>query len=244
MRFVRVFAVACALLAGAPHAAGAADMPAAGATAIDAKTACATDFAATKVDGDPNAVVARARNLGGPFTGTITAYGADRMWTATVDRAALVDLRYGGREASVTVRADAPIEGLEYTPAWASCTFRAGTVPRRGYSGYEARDVERPVLIGGNPQAVERTTCPHPYVQPSVIRPFEPTYQGTARGTVRVAVALDERGVPQFTRVLGTADPSLNASAVNAARQSEYRGAIFRCKPVPSGYEFNVEYAQ
>jgi hypothetical protein len=243
MRFVRVLAVAltCALLAGALHAADAADTPAADVTAIDAKTACATEFSATKVDGDPNAVVARARNLAGPFTGTITAYGADRMWTATIDRSALVDLRYGGREASVTVRGDAPIEGLEYTPAWASCTFRAGAVPR---SGYQARDVARPVLSGGNPQAVERAICPHPYVQPSVIRPFEPTNPGTVGGTVHVAVALDERGVPQFTRILGTPDASLNASAVNAARRSEYQGAIFRCKAVPSGYEFNVEYVR
>jgi hypothetical protein len=237
---IAAVALACAVMTATSQTVNAADVPAANATAIDARTACATEFSATTVAGDPNAVVVHARDLPGPFTGTITAYGTDRMWTATIERAALVSLRNWGREASVMVRADAPIEGIVYAPAWASCTFYAGA---RNRNGYDAPDIDRPTLTAGNPQQVERATCEHPYAATKVVRAFEPTGNGRAApGTVSVAVALDERGVAQFTRVVFSADPLLNGSAADAAKRSQYSGAVFRCKPVPSGYEFTVEY--
>jgi len=230
-----------AMICGAAARANAADTPGPGAAAVDSKTACATTFAATKIEDDPNTVVARALDLAGPFSGTITAYGVDRMWTATIERAAVVAKRYGGREASIDVRADAPIEGLVYAPAWASCLFYAGVRPR---TGYEAPDVARPLLTIGNPLPVQRASCDHPYVEARVTEAVEPTGPGGLRGLVSVAVALDERGVPQFTRIVSSAAAMLNASAADAARRSRYANAVFRCKPVPSGYEFNVEYPE
>lgn len=236
MPISRVYAIlmGSAIMASALSAVAAENPP-----AVDANTACAGEFVATTIDGDPNAVVARALNLAGPFAGTITAYGADRMWTATIQRSALVDKRFGGREASVTVRAEGPIEGLVYAPAWATCTFHAGARPR---SGYEARDVERPVLVVGTSEPVERTNCDHPYVSPTVLHAIEPVGVENVTGEVHVAVALDERGVPRFSRIAVSSAPILNIPATNAAMHSQYRGAIFRCKPVPSGYEFSVAF--
>jgi hypothetical protein len=184
-------------------------------------------------------VVAHARDLAGPFTGTITAYGAERTWTAAIDRSAVVEPRYGGREFSLILRADAPIEGIEYTPTWAPCTFHAGT---SAPSGYEPRVAERPTFTVSNPQPIERAACAHSYVAPKVTRAVEPASPGPGGGTVTVAVALDERGIPRYTRVIGPRDAFLNPSAVNAAKRSEYQGAVFRCRPVPSGYEFTVQY--
>jgi hypothetical protein len=202
--------------------------------------ACASELYATKVAGDPNVVVVRAIDLAGPFTGTITAYGADTMWTAQIERAALTDMRFGGREASINVRAESPIEGIAYTPTWATCTFHAGARPR---TSYDTRDFERPTLTVGNPQAVEPATCARPYVQTTVIHAVEPQTPGFGdTGNVRVAVALDEHGVVRYARVVATAAASLNPSAVDAARRSQYTAAVFRCKPVPSGYQFSVQY--
>jgi hypothetical protein len=59
-------ALACLALVPSPVAA-------AGPPAIDPGTACATEFSAIKVEGDPNAVVVVAGDLPGPFKGTITA---------------------------------------------------------------------------------------------------------------------------------------------------------------------------
>lgn len=203
--------------------------------------ACAAPFYATEADGDPNTVVVRAIDLAGPFTGTITAYGADTMWTGKIERAVVTDMRYGGREASLSVRADRPIEGVAYAPDWASCTFHAGTLPR---DGYEARVADRPTLTVGNPQPVEPATCARPYVPTAVIRAIEPrTPAGGDAGTVRVAVALDASGIVRYARVV-TAPSTLNPSAVDAARRSEYSPAVFRCQRVPSGYQFSVQYTQ
>jgi hypothetical protein len=202
---------------------------------------CAAPFSATKVDADPNVVVLRAVDLPGPFSGTITAYGADTMWTGTIDHAAVTDMRYGGRETSLNVRADRPIEGIAYAPAGAHCTFHAGTRPREGY---EARDVDRPTLTVGNPQPVEPAPCARPYVAAFVKSAFEPRTPANADGggVVRVAVGLDAFGLVRYTRVVASPSVRLNPSAVDAARRSEYGAAVFRCKSVPSGYQFAVEY--
>jgi hypothetical protein len=151
---------------------------------------CAAKFSATKVDGDPNVVVLRAIDLPTPFSGTITAYGADTMWTATIVSATISDVPYGGRETSLNVRADRPIEGIAYAPSGATCTFHAGTRPRESY---DARDVDRPTLMVGNPQPVQPATCARPYVAASVTRAFEPNGPANENGgLVRIAVGLDD----------------------------------------------------
>ena len=217
-----------------------ADVPGAAANA-----ACATDFAATAVPGDPNAVVVRIHDPAGPFTGTITAYAGDRVWTGKIERSTTVDRPRSPREVSLVVRAGDPIEGVAYSPDWATCTFHAGT---RARNGYDAPDVERPVLSLADPQPVEPASCAQPYVSPVAIHAVEPyipaiAIQERIQGTVRVGVSLDERGMPLSTRIITSPSVVLNASALNAARRSQYRGAVFRCKPVPSGYEFTVDYS-
>jgi hypothetical protein len=72
--------------------------------AVDPNTACATNFSALRVDGDPNAVVIVADSLAGPFRGTITAYGHETKWTGTIGRAAVTE-HYRQPEASFIVRA-------------------------------------------------------------------------------------------------------------------------------------------
>lgn len=162
------------------------------------------------------------------------------MWTVTIDHAVVTDMRYGGRENSLNVRADRPIDGIAYAPAGAHCTFYGGTRPRKGY---EARDVERPTLTVGNPQPVEPATCEHPYVAASVKQAIEPQAPPFGEpGIVRVGVALDERGVVRYARVVASPSQRLNPSALDAARRSQYSAAVFRCKPVPSGYRFAVDY--
>lgn len=209
---------------------------------IDNRTACATDFAVTKIDGDSNAVVVRILDPAAPPAGTISAYGHDRMWTGPVGRS-VSTVSNGVREDSFVVRADAPIEGVEYAPSWASCTFHAGTRARNGYDKRD--DVERPVLALANPQPVEPAACAHAYVSPAVthgVDPMAPANADRVTGDVRVAVALDEHGKPQFTRVVSSPSPVLNGVAQDAAKRSEYTGAIFRCKPVPSGYEYAIQF--
>jgi hypothetical protein len=207
---------------------------------IDPNTACATDFSALRVDGDPNAVVIVADSLAGPFSGTITAYGHETKWTGTIGRAAVTE-HYRQPEASFIVRADGPIEGVEYTPPWASCTFHA--VTRSPGVDDESRHIDRPVLIVNNSVAIEPANCPVPYRATRVLRTFEPSSPPAAvYGAVSVAVAIDDEGTPQSTRVVSSPGSVLNPPAVDAARRSTYAPAIFRCQPVPSGYVFVVEF--
>ena|ERR1700736_2460947 len=203
---------------------------------------CTVPFIVTMVKGDPKTVVLRAVDLRGPFAGTITAYGTDRTWTGTIERAALVNLRDGGQEASVTVRADGPIQGIAYAPTWAPCTFRAAT---RGEDYYEDRDSQRPVVGVGNPQPLEAASCAKPFVPPVVQHAVEPEIpeNGRVTGIVRVAVALDSHGAVRSARVLDSPSKILNVSAISAAARSEYRGAVFRCEAVPGSYVFAVGYS-
>src|ERR1700681_4893245 len=127
MRRVALRLVLALLLAGSWPAPAAAQAP-----AIDPRTACATGFAATTVDGDPNAVAVRIVDPLHPPAGTISAYGKDTIWSGTIEQTAQAENRYGIREGSVTVRAGAPIEGIVYAPDWAPCVFRTGVRPRNG----------------------------------------------------------------------------------------------------------------
>jgi hypothetical protein len=226
-------------MALAPHATIAADQ-----SAIDPNTACATTFAATKVDGDPNAAFVRITDPLRPAAGKIIAYGTDKVWTATVARTTLNKRAFNGSEESFTIRADAPIEGIIYAPEWASCTFHAGVQPRERY---DRPDLRSPVLVLANPVAAEPAVCARPYSPPTVGHAVEPdtplaAMQMGTQGTVRVAVALDERGIPRFSRIISTPGGVLNAASTSSAMRSTYSPAIFRCRPVPSGYEFSVEF--
>ena len=240
MRTIGVISLSAAFACAAVSASAGAVDP-----TIDQNTACAGRFDAIRVAFDPNAVVLRAGSLPGPFRGSITAFGHATTWTGTFDRwnAANVD----GREwSSVIVKADAPIEGIEYSPTFASCSFYAGTRNSNGYD--HAWLIDGPIVTVANPQPVDPPACASPYVPASTLHAFEPDTPRAAveahiTGDVRIAVALDEKGRPQHARVASSPSVVLNASSVNAAMQSRYSPTVFRCKPVAGGYEFTVEYS-
>lgn len=226
----------CAALGGATGTAEAVN------PTIDQKTACATEFDVIRVSFAPNTVVVRADMLPGPFRGTITAFGHNTKWTGTLDRWN-ASTAQGMDWSSVVVKADAPIEGIEYAPTFASCTFYAGA---RNSNGYDSNWlIDGPIVDVGNPQSIDPPTCARPYVPASVVRAVEPTTPGQAyvTGDVRVAVTLDDTGQPLHGRVVSSPAAVLDAPSFDAAVHSTYRPTIFRCKPVPSGYEFAVEFA-
>jgi len=203
---------------------GAAFAAGSGQPTIDPHTACATGFAAIRIDGDPNAVIVRASDLPAPFSGTVTAYGHDVKWTATIGRWEETTWQTI-REAEFILRAGGPIEGVEYAPTWASCTFHAGTHARGGYE--DTRRVDGPVLIATNPVPIEPVTCAVPYRSTGVVRAYELTAPvPDVYGFVRVAVAIDEQGIPQFTRVVVSPGAVLEAPAAEAAPQHVHHDHI------------------
>jgi hypothetical protein len=227
-------AAACAFVAMPTVRTTAADAPAPAASA-----ACAGMLLAAM--DDANAVVVRGVDLDAPFGGTIVAYGADRMWTGQIERAAPIDLPYGGHEASVIVRADAPIQGVAYTPSSGTCTFRA-VVLERGY--FDNARLSQRTLVLGNAQPAPAASCAHPFASAVVKQAVEP--QTPANGTpglVRVAVALDASGNVRSGRILTSPSAVLNASALNAATHSEFAPGVFQCMRVPTAYPFSVYYS-
>jgi outer membrane biosynthesis protein TonB len=101
--------------------------------------------------------------------------------------------------------------------------------------------------VHGDAQPVVPTTCAHPYVAATVTHAFEPATPAIAAqqmisGTVYVAVALDERGVPQAARIVTSPSPVINNASLTAAMRSEYTPEVFRCRPVPGGYIFGVGF--
>jgi hypothetical protein len=207
--------------------------------AIDPSTACATDFAAFRTN-DPTAAIVSAGDLIGPFRGTITAYGRDTKWTATIDRWN-AETRNGEQDATLVVHAGGPIEGIEYTPQWATCSFHSGVraVSRKD----NLSSIDRVLLEAGNPQPVEPATCAAPYVAPTTLHAAEPSLgQQSTTGTARIAVALDEQGVPRAERIISGLTPTIGFAVRDAARLSTYSAAVFRCKPVASGFEFTSEF--
>jgi Gram-negative bacterial TonB protein C-terminal len=208
-----------------------------------AAATCTGLFSAGSIEGDPDAAVVSLSNPAGPLTGTITAYANDRKWTGTIGPSSEVR-RDGFRTLSVTIRGDAPISGVEYTPTWANCSFRAPVAPR----GYRARDVASPVLVLGNAQPAEPPHCARPYELPTVTRAFSPTlpaaaWQQDIQGRVNVIVSLDEHGVPQSASISSSPSVVINAPSLEAAKLSAYRAAVFRCTPVPGAYVFTIEYS-
>jgi len=218
-------------------------------TSNDPHTYCRAIFAATATD-DPRAVVARLGELPRPFVGTIKAYGADRVWTTTVAASATAVKGVStwghpaGRETSVLVHADGPIEALEFDPAWAPCAFRAGVRQR---TADDAPDVPRPVVYATGGIPIAPATCPQPYVATSVrsvATPESPAMalqQGVV-GSVRVGVSLDERGAYTSGEIISSPSAMLNQAALAAAKRSTYTPAVFRCQPSPSGYEVTIEF--
>lgn len=251
MRRAAIF-IGILLTALQPKASGAQPFPLMASN--DPRIACGTIFSATATE-DRNAVVVRIVDLVQPVDGTIKAYGAERVWTGHVSTSASAVLgpiasRFGRnftqREDSFLVRAGGPIDGVEFDPSWSTCEFRAGVRKR---SDADAPDVPRPAIVASNATPVEAAACAAPYVEAALVRamavdmPPMAAQQGIT-GIVRVQVALDDRGVATYARVWSSPSAILNSAALTAAKASAYRGAIFRCRPVPSGYEFAADFSQ
>jgi TonB-like protein len=223
--------------------------------ASNPRIACGTTFAVIATN-DPNTVVVRITDPAAPIAGTVKAYGTDRVWSGAVTASATTvaydvlprpDIRVQGsgtREESFLVRADGPIEAIEFAPSWTSCVFRGGV---RAPTNSDPFAASRPIVAVTDPAPIEPARCARPYGAAAVIRaanmemPLIARQQGIS-GTVRVAVALDERGIPTFAQVVSAPSAVLKSPALYAARSSVYLGAIFRCVPVPSGYEFAATF--
>jgi TonB family protein len=147
------------------------------------------------------------------------------------------------REDSVLVRAGGPIEGIEFAPSWSSCVFRTGVRPPNNTDGPE---IARPTVVASDSEPLDPIACATRYVAATVMHaaradtPAMAQQQGIT-GTVRVFVSLDERGSIISSRILSSPSAILNNAALATARASTYRGAVFRCKPIPSGYVFAVD---
>lgn len=106
-----------------------------------------------------------------------------------------------------------------------------------------------PVL---NPQSAapfEKTDCPSPFQDPTVTYQAQPNYPSSARAlnlgtsTVNVVVAVRADGSLADAWIFGSSGvPQLDNSALDAARKSEYRGAVAFCQAVPGYYYFRVTY--
>jgi hypothetical protein len=148
----------------------------------------------------------------------------------------------GSVQSSLVLHAAAPIEAVEYTPAWAACSFRTAARPRYRYD--DGREIDRPMLTLSDPQSLAPLTCAKPYVPPVVTNAVQPTAPRSGMtGLAKVAVVLDEQGAVQQTHVVLAPGPDEGRAAEVAARHSTFAPAVFRCKPISSGYEFAVEFS-
>ena len=241
--------LALQLVSISPATSGAQLLP----TPSDRQSDCATIFSATTTS-KSDAVVVRILDLVRPFDGTIKAYAADRVWSAHVSTWATAARggSYGPfartippHEDSVLVRAGGPIEGIEFDPSWSSCAFRTGV---RQPNNTDGPEIARPTVVASDSQPLDPIACATPYVATTLTRaapadtPALAQQQGIT-GTARLFVSLDERGGVTSTRILSSPSAILNNAALAAARASTYRGAVFRCKPIPSGYLFAVDFS-
>jgi TonB family protein len=80
--------------------------------------------------------------------------------------------------------------------------------------------------------------------------PAAPSYPDIAReqgatGTASVLVRVAPDGSSTGTDIVtSSGNPALDGSALNAARATNYRGAIFDCEPVADSYIFRAEFAE
>ncbi len=91
-------------------------------------------------------------------------------------------------------------------------------------------------------------SCPRPNVPAMTVHAEEPAYPADAlakraQGTVHVRLILDDRSRVLWADAFESPDPTLNDSAVTAARDSTFRTAIRNCRPIASVYFFTVDYS-
>jgi TonB family protein len=89
--------------------------------------------------------------------------------------------------------------------------------------------------------------CGRSDVAPATLHAMEPEMPALAQqqgitGTVEVIVSLDAASRVVATRVRSSPSGVLNASAVAAARASQFRTEVRDCAPIPADYVFRVDF--
>lgn len=90
-------------------------------------------------------------------------------------------------------------------------------------------------------------TCARPDVPATTVRALEPDTPPLAQqqgisGTVNVVVSLDARSRVVATRIQSSPSAVLNASALAAARGSQFKTEVKNCEPVAADYVFSVDF--
>lgn len=240
---IRTLAVVAAALLGSLSfsPASAADLT----EALSTTPPCQYALRATRIPGDPNAAVVRTGYTPMGSGGTVTAYGATTLWSATVERFARVRWGLNREESSFVVRAPGPIEAVVFQPPQASCLSHAPISDRNAEDG---PDVERPTVVAGNPESIGPLYCATRYAPPETLFAAQPripeiAMQQNITGAVRILVTIDDRGKPTRLAVVSSPSGLLNAAAMEAARGSTFRPETFRCHSVPGTYIFSVSYS-
>ena len=113
--------------------------------------------------------------------------------------------------------------------------FLTGVVPERA--------VDVPAKPGAN------ADCPVRYRTPAAVKLLQPEYPLAARGrqriggTTLVKIQLDaDDSIADATIYRSSGNTALDAEALNSARRSEYKSAIFRCHAMAGTYLFRATF--
>jgi len=96
---------------------------------------------------------------------------------------------------------------------------------------------------------VDPVACARPFQSSNVAhlstRAFRPSASiQRIAGVVSVGVSLDPNGAIVSAEVVRSPSPVLNDIALWAAKAATYNPEIFRCRPVSSSYDFDVEFGR
>jgi len=97
------------------------------------------------------------------------------------------------------------------------------------------------------PEPPVSSTCAQPDAPAGVVHAVEPDYPEAAaptraKGVVNVRVVVDERSRVLWADVITSDNPVFNEAAVRAARDSTYRTATVKCRPIGAVYVFTVQF--
>jgi len=91
-------------------------------------------------------------------------------------------------------------------------------------------------------------SCARPNIPATTLRPLEPDTPALAQqqgisGVVQVVVSLDAQSRVVGTRIQSSPSAVLNASALAAARGSQFRTEVRNCESVAADYIFSVDFS-
>ena len=204
---------------------------------------CSSVMTATRTRDDRTQVTVMINGDAATSAGTLIAYGGDIAWSGSLPARPSGVTFTPWKTRWFSVRSGGPIEGLEFRPEAEACSLHAVV---RASSQIRA-PVINDVIVLSHSAPDELARCATPFVDGRVLRAWPSDVPPMAQqqgigGRVVVLVALDDHGTQQRVSVARSPSAILNSSALNAARQSTYSPAIFRCEPVAGAVEFYVDY--